>query len=85
MAKQGGFGAVEGAVDYTANYIADKIFRDPNAKFDWRELVSSMGMEGLSEALLAGIGAAGSRVNTDTNSRSGSVEGLPAVRKTTPK
>ena len=55
LAKQAGFEASEEGVTYIANYIVDKAFKDPNAKFSWTELLEVMGQGGLS-GMLFGVG-----------------------------
>lgn len=55
LLTQGGVEATEEGISYVANYIADKAFKDPNAKFDWNELKESVVSGGLS-GLFFGLG-----------------------------
>ncbi len=55
LLKQSGVEATEEGVSYAANFIADKIAKDPNAKWDWKEFRDSVVGGGLS-GLFFGLG-----------------------------
>lgn len=63
LLKQAGVEAGEEALSYTANFIADKAARDPDASFSVEELLTSAAAGGVS-GLFFGIG--GSAVNAVT-------------------
>lgn len=67
--------AMEEGASYALNYVSDKLFKDPNANWDWKELLSSMAAGGIS-GLFFGLG--GTAVNAANN-----VTTLPVVEQTT--
>lgn len=67
--------AMEEGASYALNYISDKLFKDPDAKWDWKELLSGMAAGGIS-GLFFGLG--GTAVNA-----AGNVSTLPMAERTT--
>lgn len=72
LLKQGGVEAVEEGISYTANYIADKLAKDPNAKWDWGEFWTSVGSGGLSGLF---FGTSGTVVGNIKNGQTGTPSG----------
>lgn len=71
MLKQASIEATEEGISYLANYIADKLAKDPNAKWSWPEFFTAIGGGGLS-GLFFGFGgsmagkASGNTGNTNS-------------------
>ena len=76
LLKQGGVEATEEGISYVANWIADKAFKDPDAKFSWNELGNAMLSGGLS-GLFFGLGGTvvgNTNANTSKNPENRPVE-----------
>lgn len=58
--KQAGVEGTEEGFSYAFNLVADKLAKDPNAKFDWKELLQSIASGAVSGLF---FGAAGTAVN----------------------
>lgn len=58
--KQAGVEGTEEGFSYVFNLLADKVAKDPNAKFDWQELLQSIASGAISGLF---FGAAGTAVN----------------------
>lgn len=71
LGKQFGFEASEEGVTYVSNYIADKAFKDPNAKFNVWEMLEAMGQGGLSGLFFGAGGYAANRINGGAASGAG--------------
>lgn len=79
LLKQGGVEASEEGVAYALNWAADKLAKDPNAKWDWNEFAASVAGGGLSGLFFGLGGTAVNRVNSGAMPGSG-LDGAPTAR-----
>ena len=59
--KQAGVEGTEEGFSYVFNLLADKVAKDPNAKFDWKELLQSIASGAVSGLFFGAAGTAANR------------------------
>ena len=84
LLKQGGVEAAEEGISYTANYIADKLANDPNAKWDWGEFWTSVGSGGLSGLFFGSGGSMAGKASGNTGNTNVKVDtNIPQISPNT--